>query len=167
MTDDLTPRIWFNNGVIQEHMLVSTRPFAGGTEYVPADALTAAQARIAELEAERDSLPWRTKDIKRGLILFRTSSNAHGFTNYSALSSKIDELPEAAKEELASVMTNMALRYSREDVRANGVIQQWIDEAYEQGRLQGLNEAADIADEFQERIGDEIRALAEQTEVDG
>lgn len=86
-----------------------------------------------ELEAAiRDrlnNLPWREKDIKRGLILFRTSNNAHGFTNYSSLSSKVDALPDAAKEELAAIMTNMALGFSKDDVLANGVVKQAISEA--------------------------------------
>ena len=130
MTDDLIERF-------SDYVEVALDPSGA------AQALTAAQARIAELEAERDSLPWRIKDIKRGLILFRTSSNAHGYTNYSALSGKIDALPDSAKEELAAIMTNMALGYSRDDVWANGVIQQWVDEAHERGRLQGLDEAAE------------------------
>lgn len=138
MTDDLIERF-------SDYVEVALDPSGA------AQALTAAQARIAELEAERDSLPWRIKDIKRGLILFRTSSNAHGYTNYSALSGKIDALPDSAKEELAAIMTNMALGYSRDDVWANGVIQQWVDEAHERGRLQGLDEAVEVAKATEER----------------
>lgn len=51
MTNETAPeRIWFNGGLIDIHMYTSLREFAGGTEYVRADAFKAAQARIAELE---------------------------------------------------------------------------------------------------------------------
>lgn len=52
MTNETTApeRIWFNGGLIESHMHTSRREFAGGVEYVRADALEAAQARIAELE---------------------------------------------------------------------------------------------------------------------
>lgn len=53
-------------------------------------------------------LPWRLGDIKRGLILFRTSSNAHGATNVSILSEKVRALPQSAKDELAGMMRNIA-----------------------------------------------------------
>jgi len=53
-------------------------------------------------------LPFRRKDIERGLILFRTSNNAHGYTNVSILSEKVDNLPQVAKTELANIMRNIA-----------------------------------------------------------
>lgn len=92
------------------------------------DLVTKDQLEQAVRERLND-LPWREKDIKRGLILFRTSNNAHGFTNYSSLSSKVDALPDAAKEELAAIMTNMAIGFSKEDVLANGIVKQAIAEA--------------------------------------
>jgi hypothetical protein len=104
-----------------------------------------ADALRAQLQAARDAkarLPWRERDIQRGLILFRTSNNAHGYTNYSALSGKIDALPQAARDELSAIMVNMALGYSRDDVKANGVVQQWIKAA----RNEALEEAAAAAE---------------------
>lgn len=109
------------------------------------EAIAERDALRAQLQAARDAkarLPWREKDIQRGLILFRTSSNAHGYTNYSALSGKIDALPQAARDELAAIMVNMALGYSRDDVNANGVIQQWIEAA----RDEALGEAISICE---------------------
>lgn len=53
-------------------------------------------------------LPWRIRDIQRGLILFRTSNNAHGSINFESLTSKIDALPPQAKEELADLMRVLA-----------------------------------------------------------
>lgn len=63
---------------------------------------------FADLGVEPPSIPFRLKDIERGLILFRTSSNAHGSVNFVALSEKIDSLPQVAKDELASLMRNFA-----------------------------------------------------------
>lgn len=63
--------------------------------------------------AEAPDLPWRRRDIERGLILFRTSSNAHGSTNVSILSEKVDALPQSAKEELAGMMRNIASGLSK------------------------------------------------------
>lgn len=57
-------------------------------------------------------LPWRTKDLMRGLILFRTSNNAHGYTNVSILSERVDSLPQVAKDELANMMRNIAAELS-------------------------------------------------------
>ena len=53
-------------------------------------------------------LPWRMSDIKRGLILFRTSNNAHGLTNFSMLTERVNNLPATAKTELANMMRNIA-----------------------------------------------------------
>lgn len=58
--------------------------------------------------AECDDLPFRRKDILRGLILFRTSDHAHGHTNFCLRSEKVSALPQAAKEELARMMRNIA-----------------------------------------------------------
>lgn len=55
-----------------------------------------------------DDLPFRHDDIMRGLILFRTSNNAHGYTNFVSLTAKVDALPQAAKDELATMMRNFA-----------------------------------------------------------
>lgn len=55
-----------------------------------------------------DDLPFRRDDIKRGLILFRTSNNAHGYTNFVSLTAKVDALPQIAKDELASLMRSIA-----------------------------------------------------------
>ncbi|GHE82591.1 hypothetical protein GCM10019059_44970 [Camelimonas fluminis] len=55
-----------------------------------------------------DDLPFRRRDIERGLILFRTSSNAHGSINFVSLASKVDALPQPAKNELANLMRNIA-----------------------------------------------------------
>lgn len=115
-----------------------------------------------QLQAARDAkarLPWREKDIQRGLILFRTSNNAHGYTNYSALSGKIYALPQAARDELAAIMVNMALGYSRDDVNANGVVQQWIEEA----RDEALEEAAKAAEEYELSAPDDDIELAESS----
>lgn len=95
-----------------------------------------------QLAAAKD-LPWRAKDIKRGLILFRTSSNAHGSINYQARSEKVDNLPQSAKDELAAIMVNMALGYSPEEVAANGVVKEWVAAA----RNEALEEAAALFDE--------------------
>ena len=62
----------------------------------------------AMLEAEAAKRPFRDDDIRRGLILFRTSNNAHGFTNCISIPSKLDELPQEAKDEIAITMHNMA-----------------------------------------------------------
>ncbi|MDE4176341.1 hypothetical protein PXK01_19470 [Phaeobacter sp. PT47_59] len=93
-----------------------------------------------QLAAAKD-LPWRAKDIKRGLILFRTSSNAHGSINYQARSEKVDNLPQSAKDELAAIMVNMALGYSPEEVAANGVVKEWVASA----RNEALEEAKRVA----------------------
>ncbi|ABS14239.1 hypothetical protein I6H96_02570 [Brucella anthropi] len=59
-------------------------------------------------------LPFRQRDIERGLILFRTSNNAHDFINFVSLSGKVDALPQIAKDELASLMRNIANELSPE-----------------------------------------------------
>jgi hypothetical protein len=53
-------------------------------------------------------LPWKESEIRQGLILFRTSNNAHGHTNFSMLSHRVDNLPQVAKDELARTMVNIA-----------------------------------------------------------
>lgn len=70
-------------------------------------AITAAISHSQEKEKE-DDLPFRHDDIMRGLILFRTSNNAHGYTNFVSLTAKVDALPQAAKDELATMMRNFA-----------------------------------------------------------
>ena len=71
-------------------------------------ALAARTALLSFGYTKADDLPWRISDIKRGLILFRTSNNAHGYTNHSTLSDRVDALPDRAKQELAGMMINMA-----------------------------------------------------------
>lgn len=61
-----------------------------------------------ELNAVKDELPWRMGDIARGLILFRTSNNASSHVNFEALTSKIEELPSVAQEELVTLLRNVA-----------------------------------------------------------
>ncbi len=116
---------------------ITTRP----ASEVHQEGYEAGQADIT------DKLPWRMRDVQRGLILFRTSNNAHGYTNYSAKPEVIDELPQAARDELAAIMTNMAIGYSRENVKRNGVIQQWIKEAEAAGYAQAREDAATRADQ--------------------
>ena len=53
-------------------------------------------------------LPFRDKDIRRGLILLRTSNNAHGFTNCHILTDRIEKLPAKGRKELARMMRNIA-----------------------------------------------------------
>lgn len=55
-----------------------------------------------------DDLPFRRDDIMRGLILFRASNNAHGYTNFVSMTAKVDALPQIAKDELATIMRNFA-----------------------------------------------------------
>ena len=73
-----------------------------------AAAIAAQAAEIERLTRERDDLPWRVRDIQRGLILFRTSNNAHSEINFEALTFKIELLPQSAKEELAALMRSYA-----------------------------------------------------------
>lgn len=71
----------------------------------------AREGRIAQYggrEQQDDDLPFRRNDVKRGLILFRTSNNAHGYTNFVSLTSKVDALPQVAKDELATLMRTIA-----------------------------------------------------------
>lgn len=65
-------------------------------------------ALFGEIQEKAGKLPWRRADIERGLILFRTSNNASGFTNCEILTGRVDALPQQAKEELATVMFNVA-----------------------------------------------------------
>jgi len=52
--------------------------------------------------------PFRAEDVKRGLILFRTSNNASSYVNFEALTSKIEELPSVAQLELVTLLRNVA-----------------------------------------------------------
>ena len=52
--------------------------------------------------------PFRASDIERGLILLRTSSNAHGYTNCVVLTDRIEKLPAKGRQELARMMRNIA-----------------------------------------------------------
>lgn len=61
-----------------------------------------------ELNAINDELPWRMGDIARGLILFRTSNNASSHVNFEALTTKIEDLPSVAQEELVTLLRNVA-----------------------------------------------------------
>ncbi|WPE19905.1 hypothetical protein [Shinella zoogloeoides] len=64
-----------------------------------------------------DTLPFSRRDIERGLILFRTSNNAHGHTNFVSLTAKVDALPQVAKDELAGMMRNIAAELSPQIAR--------------------------------------------------
>ncbi|MBD9540147.1 hypothetical protein IB276_11850 [Ensifer sp. ENS04] len=95
LLDDLSPdeTIGFSNGVMW------------------IDVATVGEIREAAYASSPPAsnvLPWRNKDIMRGLILFRTSNNAHGHTNVSILSERVDSLPQVAKDELANMMRNIA-----------------------------------------------------------
>ncbi len=82
------------------------------------------------LEAERDAfkaenqrlrgrlanLLIREKDVNRALVLFRTSNNAHGFINFHSLTSRIDGLPEVARNELAGLMFAVAYEIDADEV---------------------------------------------------
>jgi len=69
---------------------------------------------VTRLREALDALPFSQRDIKRGLILFRTSNNAHDYTNFVSLTAKVDALPQVAKDELADLMRNMAESLSPE-----------------------------------------------------
>lgn len=62
---------------------------------------------IVMLKPSHD-LPFRERDIRRGLILFRTSDNARGYVNFEMLTGKVEDLPEPAKLELASIMDSLS-----------------------------------------------------------
>ena len=72
------------------------------------------EARIDDLSKymaraeSMDALPFDRRDIERGLILFRTSNNAHGAINFVSLTWKVDSLPQSSKDEMASIMRNIA-----------------------------------------------------------
>lgn len=89
-----------------------------------------------------DELPWRPRDIRRGLILFRTSNNAHGFTNYQSIPSKIEKLPASGRDELAAIMTNMAIQLSRDAVERNGVVKSIVAQRSSEIRDKALDDAA-------------------------
>ena len=82
-----------------------------------------------DVAQDEEDLPWRHSDIRRGLILFRKSNNAHGYTNYSALSDRIDALPQRARTELANIMVNMAHDFDPEAVANHGVIKKLMEVA--------------------------------------
>lgn len=63
---------------------------------------------MLEQRMAKNELPFSFKDIERGLILFRTSNNSQGYTNFVSLTAKVDALPSPAKIELANMMTNIA-----------------------------------------------------------
>lgn len=58
--------------------------------------------------SSENKIPFRIDDLTRGLILFRTSNNAHGYTNVVILSERVEKLPQVAKDELAQIMRNIA-----------------------------------------------------------
>lgn len=66
------------------------------------------RAAIAKSRSAPDDLPFQRKDILRGLILFRTSNNAHDSINFVIRTSKVDELPQVAKDELAALLRSVA-----------------------------------------------------------
>lgn len=90
-----------------DSLAVWLRTFAVGRVATQAGPLEQAAKEIDRLK-EVDDLPFRVSDIKRSLIMFRTSSNAHGFTNYQSRTEKVDNLPSVAKEELAGLMFGVA-----------------------------------------------------------
>lgn len=63
------------------------------------------------------SMPFREKDVRRGLILFRTSNNAHGFVNFEMLTGKVEDLPAEAKLELANMMDNLSEQFRKDALR--------------------------------------------------
>lgn len=52
--------------------------------------------------------PFNLNDVKRGLILFRTSNNASSYINFEALTFKIEELPSVAQLELIALLRAVA-----------------------------------------------------------
>lgn len=120
-------------------------------------------AIVKRMTAPADDLPFQRKDILRGLILFRTSNNAHGYVNFSKLSSKVDELPQVAKDELASLLRSVAADIAPVD---SGGTVHWTAEL-EAARVALCKYWVDVADQL--RAGkivssDEVHAKAIETE---
>lgn len=86
----------------------SESPDGGTYEGYLADTEELVKRSPSVAAALSDDLPFRRDDIMRGLILFRTSNNAHGYTNFVSLTAKVDALPQVAKDELATMMRNFA-----------------------------------------------------------
>lgn len=114
-----------------------TAPLYSGEQI---DALTAERDALV---ARVNDLPWHVQDIQRGLILFRTSNNAHGSINFESLTSKVDALPLEAKQELADVMRSLAESICPRAARGP-VLWQWRSrirggawDAWERGRYPG------------------------------
>lgn len=86
----------------------SDSPDGGTYEGYLADTEELVKRSPSVAAALSDDLPFRRDNIMRGLILFRTSNNAHGYTNFVSLTAKVDALPQVAKDELATMMRNFA-----------------------------------------------------------
>lgn len=52
--------------------------------------------------------PFRVEDVKRGLILFRTSNNASSYVNFEVVTARVDDLPTVARLELIALLRNVA-----------------------------------------------------------
>lgn len=95
--------------VVLDNRIIKTAPSKEEAKSFAQDHYqTKILSALAHAPKQEVELPWRTKDLMRGLILFRTSNNAHGYTNVSILSKRVDSLPQVAKDELANMMRNIA-----------------------------------------------------------
>lgn len=96
--------------VSNEQVETALMAYFGPTMYsIAKDAAATKRAMRAALETlPPPDLPWRVSDVQRGLILFRTSNNAHGSINFSSLSYKIQELPEPDRAELVALLRAVA-----------------------------------------------------------
>lgn len=91
-----------------KQLAIWLKSFAIGRSLNTAATLEEAAGELERLSGVVEDLPYRPKDLARSLILFRTSSNAHGLVNFQSLSEKVDNLSPAAKEELAGLMFSVA-----------------------------------------------------------
>lgn len=69
---------------------------------------TPGRIQVLEESTDLSAMPFREKDVRRGLILFRTSNNAHGYVNFEMLTGKVEDLPSVAKLELANMMDSLS-----------------------------------------------------------
>lgn len=97
----------------------------------------ALEAALSADGTQVSDLPFRVDDIKRGLILFRTSNNAHGYTNFVSLTAKVDALPQIAKDELASTMRNIARSLLAEDDVRREALEDILSERQRQVNIEG------------------------------
>lgn len=117
---DFIPCLIYHEHLDQSHIWLGDGPAIIGQEAVVRPLRDMSDRRVVGLQwfgkdpppasgSQNENLPWSQKELEQGLILFRTSNNAHGFTNVSILSEKVDNLPLPAKRELANIMVNVAL----------------------------------------------------------